>query len=59
MLFPVSLFWEASRKQQVRCLQCDALYFVETRRTYVAAIVFWIIVLILVLGIIGQNMEPK
>ena len=35
----------ARREKQVRCLKCDALYFTETRGTYIAGILLWIVVL--------------
>ena len=59
MLFPLSLLWAASRRQQVRCIPCDTLYLIETRRTYIAAIVFWIFVLLVLLGIFGQQFAEK
>ncbi len=42
--------WGASRKQQVRCVQCDHLYFAETRGTRIAGILLWVFVLMVLLG---------
>lgn len=57
-LFPLSLLWGASRKQQVRCVDCDTLYLIETRGTRIAGIAFWILVLLFILGRVGQSLNP-
>jgi hypothetical protein len=57
-LFPLSLLWGASRKQQVRCVNCDTLYLIETRGTRIAGIVFWVLVLLFILGRLGQSLSP-
>jgi hypothetical protein len=46
--------WGASREQQIRCVQCDALYLTQTRSTRIVGIVLWVFVLLLLLGIIAE-----
>ena|SRR5687768_7157645 len=58
-LFPLSLLWGASRKHQVRCVSCDTLYLIETRGTRIAGVVFWIVVLLFILGRVGQSLNPQ
>jgi hypothetical protein len=42
--------WGASREQQVRCAQCDTLYFTETKSTRWWGVALWIFLLMLALG---------
>ena len=58
-LFPLPFLWEGSRKQQVRCIQCDALYLTEKRHRYVIAIIFWITALLGVVGMIVHYSERQ
>ena len=39
--------WGASREQQVRCLNCDTLFFCETRGSKINGIALWVFVLLL------------
>ncbi|MBI3881658.1 MAG: hypothetical protein HY301_16540 [Verrucomicrobia bacterium] len=52
-------FWGASRQQQVRCVQCDNLYFTETRGTRIAGILLWVFLLLLLLGSIAERMGTE
>lgn len=45
--------WGASRQQQVRCVQCDTLYFKETRGTRIAGICLWVLFLLLLLAVLA------
>ena len=47
--------WGASRQQQVRCLQCETLYFTETRGTRLSGILLWVFLLLMLLGTIAQH----
>jgi hypothetical protein len=47
--------WGASREKQVRCVQCDTLYFTETRGTRIAGVILWIVALCFVIGEILSN----
>jgi hypothetical protein len=53
----LSSLWGASREQQVRCVQCDALYFTETRGTRIAGIALWVLILLVLLGAIAQQFQ--
>jgi len=46
--------WGASRRQQVRCVTCDSLYFTETRGTRVAGILLWIVILFVLAGLTAE-----
>ena len=48
--------WGASRERQVRCIQCDTLYFTETRGTRIAGILLWVFILLLLFGAIAQHL---
>ena len=41
----LAMLWGASRERQVRCMQCDTLYFTQTRGTRIAGALLWIVVL--------------
>ena len=47
--------WGASRERQVRCIQCDTLYFTETKGSRVAGTLLWIFLLMLLLAEILQQ----
>ncbi len=49
--------WGASREQQVRCIQCDTLYFTETRGTRTAGIMVWVLILLVLLEAIAELFE--
>ena len=51
--------WGASREQQVRCLQCDTLYFTETRGTRIAGILLWVFILLVVFGAIAEHFQEQ
>ena len=46
--------WGASRERQVRCVQCDTLYFIETRGTRIAGILLWVFILLILFGLLGE-----
>jgi hypothetical protein len=54
VFYPLSLLWGASRKHEVRCVDCDTLYLIETRGTRIAGIVLWVLVFLIILGVVGQ-----
>jgi len=55
----LSGLWAASREQQVRCIECDHLYFTETRGSRIAAACLWVFVLLwffsVVIGMIPEQ----
>ena len=51
--------WGASREKQVRCLKCDALYFTETRGTYIAGILLWIVVLFFLICAVLDSLQME
>ena len=51
--------WGASREQQVRCVQCDGLYFTETRGTRIASIFLWVFLLLMLIGAVARHFEEK
>jgi peptidoglycan/LPS O-acetylase OafA/YrhL len=48
--------WGASRERQVRCVQCDKLYFTETRGTRIAGVCLWVFLLLLVIAAIVEQL---
>jgi hypothetical protein len=52
-----SLLWGLSRKKQVRCIQCESLYFIETIGSLISSILLWIVLLLTLLGIIDMCIE--
>jgi hypothetical protein len=57
--WPLGILWGASRGKQVRCVQCDELYFTETKGTRIAGILLWIFLLLLLLGAIVQHLQER
>jgi hypothetical protein len=51
--------WGASREQQVRCVQCDKLYLTDTRATRIAGVLLWVFLLLLLFGVIAQQLEGR
>ena len=49
--------WAASREKQVRCVQCDHLYMIETRGTRIAGVLVWIFLLLVLFGVIAQQLK--
>ena len=49
--------WGASREQQVRCVQCDHLYMTDTRGTRIAGVLVWVFVLLVLAGVLVQQLE--
>jgi hypothetical protein len=47
--------WGASREQQVRCAQCETLYFTDTRGSRIAGVVLWVFLLLLLFGAIVEQ----
>ncbi len=59
LIWPLGLLWRTSRRQQVRCLQCDELYFTETRGVRIACILLWVFLLLLLLGAIAEHLQER
>lgn len=51
--------WGASRQRQVRCVRCDALYFVENSGTRFAGIFFWVLLLLRLLSSIINHFKER
>lgn len=54
--------WRASRKQQVRCVQCDTRYLTATAGTRIAGTLLWMFLLMIALIVIIQQLveaEPS
>jgi hypothetical protein len=51
--------WGASREQQVRCVRCDQLYLTDTRGTRIAGVLLWVLHLLLLFGMIAQQLEGR
>jgi hypothetical protein len=49
--------WGSSREQQVRCDQCATLYMTATRGTRIAGILLWILLLLVLIGVIAQQIN--
>ncbi len=50
----IALLWGASRKRQVRCVQCDTLYDTDTRGSRVAGVMLLVFFLLLLFGAIVE-----
>lgn len=48
----IASLWGSSRQQQVRCVQCETLYFTETRATRIAGILLWVFILFVSLNVL-------
>ena len=46
--------WGASRERQVRCNQCEALYFTQTRGSRIAGIGLWVFILMIAIAILVE-----
>ena len=51
--------WGASRQQQVRCVQCESLYFTQTRGGRIAGICLWVFLLLVLFGCIASFFEKR
>jgi len=49
--------WGASRERQVCCVHCDRLYMTDTRGTRIAGVLVWIFFLIVLAGVLVQQLE--
>jgi len=47
----LSLLWSGSRKEEVRCLQCDTVFQRPTRASKIAWVLFILLVLLILLGL--------
>jgi len=50
----IGCLWGGSRPQQVRCVQCDTLYLIDTRASRITGIALWTLLLLLLLGFIAM-----
>lgn len=48
--------WGARREQQVRCVQCDRLYMIETRGTRIAGVLVWVFVLLMLAVVLVEQL---
>ena len=53
--FLTAALWGASRKQEVRCVDCANVYQIDTRGTRIAGLLLWIFMLLLITGAVGQK----
>jgi hypothetical protein len=51
--------WGASREQQVRCARCETLFLTDTRGTRIAGVLLWIFLLLVLLGVIVQQIGER
>lgn len=51
--------WGASRQQQVRCCQCETLYFTDTRATRITGVLLWVFLLLILLGVLAQALKAR
>ncbi len=51
--------WGASREEQVRCARCEKLYLTDTRATRIAGVLVWVFLLILLFGVIAEQVEEE
>jgi hypothetical protein len=47
----VSLLWSGSRKEEVRCVQCDTVFQRPTRVSKIAWVLFVVVVALILLGL--------
>jgi hypothetical protein len=52
--FLLSVLWSGSRKQEMRCCQCDTFFEQSTRTSKVLSVVLLVVVLLIVLGVLAQ-----
>src|SRR5882724_425506 len=50
----VSLLWSGSRKEEVRCVQCETVFERSTRASRIAQILLILILLLILLGLLAQ-----
>ncbi len=50
----LSMLWSGSRKQEMRCNQCDAIFEQSTRSSRVVSVLFIIFILLVALGFLAQ-----
>jgi hypothetical protein len=55
----MAALWGGSRPRQIRCSQCDTLYFAQTGASHLAGIVLWIFILLTLLGAIAYIFDIK
>ena len=55
----VASLWGASRQQQVRCCQCETLYFTDTRATRIAGVLLWVFLLLILLGVLAETLKTR
>jgi hypothetical protein len=53
-----SLLWSGSRKEDVRCVQCETVFQRHTRVSRVAWVVLIIIILLTLLGLLAEWFGP-
>jgi hypothetical protein len=53
-----SLLWSGSRKQQVRCVQCETLFERSTRTSRVVLVLLILFVLLTLLGLWAESSSP-
>jgi hypothetical protein len=55
----LSLLWSGSRKEEVRCVQCDTVFQRPTRASRVAWVLFILFILLILLGLWAKLFEPR
>ena len=54
LAWPLAALWHLSRRQQVRCHECETLYFTDSTGTRVFGVLFWILALLFLSVIVAQ-----
>jgi hypothetical protein len=54
-----SLLWSGSRKQEVRCVQCDTVFQRPTRASRIAWVLLILFILLILLGVLAQVSESQ
>ena len=55
----VSLLWSGSRKEEVRCVQCDTVFQRPTRVSKVAWVLLILVILLILLGLWAEFSESQ
>ena len=55
----LGMLWGASREQQVRCLQCDTLYFTQTRSTRITGALLWMVIIWIFFSVAISSLEGQ
>ncbi len=50
----LSLLWSGSRKEEVRCVQCETVFQRPTRASRIAWALLVLFILLILLGLLGQ-----